>query len=633
MCGFVGVFGSLEQISLDHALKAINHRGPDDTSIKKGLDWIVGFKRLSIIDLGKEAMQPFENECCLVYLNGEIYNYIELINEFRNEFTPQTSSDVEIIPFLYKRYGLNFLEKLNGMFSMVLIDKQTNKKYLIRDRFGQKPLYYTKTNKSIIFSSEIKAIKGLTDLKPDKGSVYINLACWMLPPPLTLFKNVFSLMPGELLSIEEDLVINSSQWYKLDEKVQKDKFSEEKFISIFSNSVNIRTRSDVPISIYLSGGLDSMMICNFMRNSSQVFSPLTADVSDKAQWDNGDEANTDVENPQRYCKENNLINFSAQLNYDYWNKNIIRTVKNYEEIFIDSGNLVFYRLAALAKEKNIKVVLAGNGGDELFGGYPWQSKVLNLNPLFRSNINLSRNIQEIIENSLIKLGNSYLTNKVIRALQLYLFPGYYHSTSLSSSFVPDIIRESNIGNSKLRSIAENNFHSNHNNDIDWGNRVNISNFFSVIPSQNYKADMGSMAYSIENRAPFLDYRVVEYMLSISHNDKVKAGPKSLLRKVSKKYLPSYVSNAKKSGPTMPVNNWFASNNNDMYQNFLLSNKSLIIDFMGEEFANSWLKEDGYRRNSDNGLAVFSIISLILWLKLNYENQEIEDDCPFSELLG
>ena len=108
MCGFVGVFGNVDQVNLDEALKVINHRGPDDRSIRKGNDWLVGFNRLSIIDLDKSAMQPFENKSCIVYLNGEIYNYIELINQFKNEFVPKTNSDIEIITFFHFIHGVTF---------------------------------------------------------------------------------------------------------------------------------------------------------------------------------------------------------------------------------------------------------------------------------------------------------------------------------------------------------------------------------------------------------------------------------------------------------------------------------------------------------------------------------------------
>tara|TARA_Y100001968_G_C19320190_1_gene698808 strand:+ start:48 stop:1151 length:1104 start_codon:yes stop_codon:yes gene_type:complete len=367
-----------------------------------------------------------------------------------------------------------------------------------------------------------------------------------------------------------------------------------------------------------------------MKELIPNFTPLTANIEDLASWTNG-KVNTDVINPSKYCKENNLSNRSIPINYEYWNENIVKVVKNYEEILIDSGNLTFYRLGELAKENNIKVVLAGNGGDELFGGYPWQEKVLRLNPLFRKSFKFSKKTFNLIENILINLNDSYLRNRAIRAFQLYLSPSYYHATSLSSTFVPDVVRDGKSSNLKLRYLAEKNFSNINSNEIDWGNRVNISNFFSVIPSQNYKADMGSMSSSVENRAPFLDFRLVEYMLSVPHEEKVKFGHKSLLRKVSRNYLPKYISNAKKSGPTVPLNAWFEGENSKRTKNFLVSNKELIMDFLGANFANKWFSEDRLSNDNNNGLARFALINLILWLKINYSNEQIDDNCVFSEI--
>ena len=167
MCGFVGYFSN-KKINLSPALKSIAYRGPDKKKIVYTKDWSVAFNRLSIIDTSTRAMQPFTYKNVTVFVNGEIYNYVELREKFKKYFTPKTKSDIEIIPYLYSKYGIKFLNMLNGMFSMVIIDNKNNKKILIRDRFGKKPLFYFLDKKDIYFSSEVKALKKI--IKPESFS-------------------------------------------------------------------------------------------------------------------------------------------------------------------------------------------------------------------------------------------------------------------------------------------------------------------------------------------------------------------------------------------------------------------------------------------------------------------------------
>ena len=164
MCGFVGYFSN-QNYNLDNASKSILHRGPDMQSISKGHNWSVAFNRLSIIDLSENAMQPFKYKNVSVFINGEIYNYLELKKEFEIDHIFKTKSDVEVIPLLYLKYGIKFLNKINGFFSMVIIDGYKNKSFLIRDRYGKKPLYFYKVNDSIFFSSEIKSLKHIIKLQ------------------------------------------------------------------------------------------------------------------------------------------------------------------------------------------------------------------------------------------------------------------------------------------------------------------------------------------------------------------------------------------------------------------------------------------------------------------------------------
>ena len=173
MCGFVGKFGKIDN-RIKSAGDKIIHRGPDMQAFNSGKDWAVQFNRLSIIDLSDQGMQPFEYDGVKVFVNGEIYNFLELKQKYISEFSCKTDSDVEIIPFLYRKHGIDFLNQINGMFAMVIIDEKLKKNFLVRDRFGKKPLFFLKKRDEVFFTSEIKGLKGLIDLKFDK----LNLATY-----------------------------------------------------------------------------------------------------------------------------------------------------------------------------------------------------------------------------------------------------------------------------------------------------------------------------------------------------------------------------------------------------------------------------------------------------------------------
>ena len=191
MCGFVGCFG-LKLNDIREAGRKISHRGPDDNRYCEGDNWSLHFYRLSIIDLNKNAMQPFIFKDVEFFVNGEIYNYLELKQKFKSEFNCKTNSDIEILPFLYNKFGMNFLKYLNGMFSMVIIDKKSNKRFLVKDRFGKKPIYYSVIGKKLLFASEIKALKPLLKkTEIEKNNVAINLLTNFILPPFTPYKEVF----------------------------------------------------------------------------------------------------------------------------------------------------------------------------------------------------------------------------------------------------------------------------------------------------------------------------------------------------------------------------------------------------------------------------------------------------------
>ncbi len=598
-----------------------------------GNRWSIAFNRLSILDVSEGGMQPFTFDGVTVFANGEIYNYKELKTQHRDEYRCESGSDVEIIPFLYRKYGIRFLQMLNGMFSMVIVDEKKNRRYLIRDRYGKKPLFYKKTKKGLYFASELKALKLLIALEPDKTNIALNFLCWFLVQPLTLYKDTFNVNPGAYLDCDEEGGAEEVRWYAPSIHVTPKTYEDirDNFSALYRNSIGLRLRSDVPVGIFLSGGLDSTSMAFVAKQLGGAnVTAFTADIENKESFEGN---NTDVEVSARLCKELDWINVKTKIDFSYFDKNIVKIISNYEEIFVNSGVLVFYALAERARNSGVKVVLSGVGGDELFGGYPWQSRIRAI-PQFLARIALSKKpTRNAFRPHKIFGGNTRLSAKLARVFRLFFQTRIWHAETLCGCFdrwMPDV----------QQSVEDRIDHYSHDYfrcsmqavNGDLYNQCNFSNVFSVIGAQNNFVDMACMFSSVENRSPMLDFQLFEYMMSVPDAIKNSSGPKGLLRKILSEFMPDYVVQAKKSGPTMPLHLWFeeVSIREDV-TNFIARNISLIAEYVSESLAKK-INDDPQVLFGSRALPVFAILSFLIWAKINIENSIEDTSVTFIDLI-
>jgi len=624
MCGFVGYFGP-NDIDLENSRVSIDNRGPDMSNIKSGTNWKVAFNRLSIHDLSEHGMQPFEYNETTVYMNGEIFNYIELQDEHKDEFISCSGSDVEIIPFLYEKYGIEFLDKLNGMFAIVLIDKKENISYLIRDRFAEKPLYYNKDCDHVYFASEVKAIKKIKDLEIDKTNIKINFACWFLPQPLSLYKDTFSVNPGSYIEYSNGNILEK-RWYhpKINKSNMTEAEIEKKFTELYRSSIELRLRSDVNVGVFLSGGLDSTSIAKISNDiKSQKISAFGAEIIGKELQENN---TTDVVIPKMLSDQLGIKYNSRVLDYDYYNKNIVKIVRNFDEVFMNSGILIYYALSDLAKENKVKVILTGMGGDELFGGYPWQSGVARkIDKVFRLTYS------KLPYNELLSKTVIFLNKKLAAAYQLLFDYKVWHAETLSS-FRYDFKKDKVVIEKTIRDNAQKYFKlSEKHMYYDIYNMMAYANTFTLIGAGNHSMDISTMESSIENRSPFYDYRLFEFLMSVPDVLKIKHGHKGMLRKFLTKHLPGYVTNAKKSGPTMPLTTWlYGKQILPDIKKFLYNNMCLIQEYLSVDICDKL--NDTWIDDKRNSLKLFAIINFIIWAKINILEETYDENITLNELL-
>lgn len=632
MCGIVGYFGE-KQIDLTEAAAKILHRGPDKQNITVGRNWKVAFNRLAIFDLSESGMQPFSHQGVTVFLNGEIYNYIELQAEHAHEFTCHSHCDVEIIPFLFWKYGINFLNKLNGAFAIVIIDERHDSYYLVRDRYGKKPLYYTNSNNCLFFASETKALRPLVELKADKTNLAINLSSSLLIQPLSLYEGVFQVNPGGYIQYRPG-GYEECRWYLPKITVRSQSFAEveDTFIQLFKDSIRLRHRGDVPVGIFLSGGLDSSAIAHFSHQHEIFkFQVVTASIEDQVLWELN---STDTLLRDRFCAALNVPRVDVKLNFDFWNWNIIKIVANYESIFTDLGNLTMYALSQAANSAGAKIILTGGGGDELFGGYPWM-KYLRWFPnkfIRHCFFRIPGNFSDELYNTLAHFNNRITGNKAATLFRLLAQSQVWHAQSFSSQFAPYLLNRSREITARVQQFSRDYFQwAQAAIDDDLLNQINFTSIFTMMGSENEAFDLPAAKYSLDSRSPFLDYRLFEYMMSVPDQMKMTPGPRGLQRSILSKYLPSYIVNAPKSGPSPAQHLWLRDDKvKREVKSFLVRNRDLISEMLSPQLA-QLVTQDFIYHAKYKTMMVYSLISFVLWVKINVGNEIADTSISFREL--
>ncbi len=628
MCGIGGIFNIKRKRypNLSAHLKVMNHlqkhRGPDGQSLWQHQKEYLGFahQRLKIIDLqtGHQPMHDdFENT---VSYNGEIYNYIELRQQL-SDYPFKTTSDTEIILAAYQKWGVECVTHFNGMFAFSLWDEKNQRLFCARDRFGIKPFYYTHQDDCFRFASEVKALMPfLKNVSTNLAALKEYLVFQFCLGTKTLFEDVQELPPAYYLVIENGGFFLSKYWevyYDLDFD-HTAKYFEEQLRSLIYESVKIHTRSDVPIGSYVSGGVDSSLIASiaakYQRQEGQPFLGFHGKFSEGQEYDESHYAQALAEYNQMTIHE---VNITSQDFLD----TIQKIIYHLDYPVAGPGSFPQYHVSKLASQYR-KVVLGGQGGDEIFGGYT-RYLIAYFEQCIKAAINgTSENGNFIVTYESI-ISNLRSLKNYQPLLQEFWKEGlfddldkrYYRLINRAST-LQDEIKWNVLGDHSPFDSFQKIFHGNNVGKESYFDSMTHFDFKTLLRALLHVEDRMSMAHGVESRVPFLDHRIVEFAATMPSNIKFKDGSlKKVLVNAMHGDLPeSILKRSDKMGFPVPLNEWL---------------KKEIKSFVLDIFASRSVKERPYFNqkailqsvNSETkfGRKIWGLLSLELWHR-NFHDQ-------------
>lgn len=586
MCGIFGYFDTnktdLSRNAVEEMGAAIRHRGPDDQGIFFGEAIAIGNQRLSIIDIGG-GHQPFVSDDGQIVLvqNGEIFNHIELAQELEKDgYRCKTHSDTEVLLRLYERDGINFVSRLNGMFAIAIYDKREDATYLIRDRAGVKPLFVAEDAGRVFYASEIKSIlKAGFKKEMDLEAVHHFLSLNYVPPPYTIFKGIRHLLPGHWIRYARNGDRKIVRWWNLSEfktEERDEQAWQDDIVNILNDAVRLRMRADVPFGAFLSGGVDSSSVVGLMsRHSNRSVKTFSIGFHDPKYDESPYAEAAAVRFHTEHVSEkveHNMLNM--------WEKAIYYCDQPHGDISF----LPTYRVSALAA-KHVKMVLTGDGGDELFAGY---EKYQNFFSPMNASLSESEFRKSYFDNICL------FKDDVKRAL--YSTETLQKVSSFNSFELIDQLFEESKG---------------------W-DRINQALYIDMqllLPGNNLvKPDRMGMAVSIEARTPFLDYRLMELAFKMPGELKLRDGEtKYIFKKAVSPLIGEDLAYRKKQMFTVPVGDWFRNELAEYCREMLLSSSSLAARLFNSAFLESLLSDhiDGKKNNTRE---IRALLSLELWAK-------------------
>lgn len=574
MCGIAGfiLFNNInEENHIQNMINSLKRRGPDSDNynvVKNyGNTYVLGHTRLSIIDLSELGNQPMENDKYIIVLNGEIYNYQTIREDLINKGIKFTSlTDTEVVLECITYYGIEkALIQFRGMWAFSILDKESGKIILCRDRIGVKPLYYYYHNDCLLFGSELKALMSFPYFEKniDKTSLFTFFKYGYINAPNSIFRNTHKVLPGEYIVFDNNGAFTKQQYWSIEsiyqQKIQLCKYNSaigldsylERLNDTLCDSFNLRMVSDVPVGVFLSGGVDSSLLVSLLKNDLKynldTFT-IGFDIKeyDESYWARQIAKHLNTNHNEFICTEKEALELIYEL------------PKVFDEPFGDSSAIPTMLVSRFARQK-VKVSLSADGGDELFFGYSIYKKLDTINQTKYKAIlgkmlniipdDLPESIYEYVKK--IKLIPGF-KDKVVKLKNIL------NSKNLASMYDSSL---SYYTNDELKKLLGENFVENNNNENIYDN---VHDLTFLTDLQNYlpgdiltKVDRASMAFSLEARDPFLDHHIIEFAAETPFKFKFNNGEqKYALKKLLERHLPENLIYRDKKGFAIPIDKWF-----------------------------------------------------------------------------
>jgi len=614
MCGILGYIGEnkrIDQNLFKEALDLLEHRGPDDSGIFSEKNLLFGHRRLSIIDLSSAGKQPMIDSSSgkVITFNGEIYNYIELRNKLESKgHTFRTKTDTEVLLKSYIEWNYDCVKYFNGMWSFCIWDPSERKIFFSRDRFGVKPFYFSfSSKKDFYFSSEPKAINKLVDSKQVNEKALINfiLDGKHYDSNISYYKDI-SVLPSSSCGTYDTETKDLKIWKYWNYPVVKEDRNDikkdlDEFSDLFDDAVKIRLRSDVPVGLTYSGGIDSTSILTSMGQNGRRFTAFTSIYS---KGERGEEkwAKLGVQNYSTITLK------SVVSPYENWIDAMKKISWHLDGPTYSPAVYPLWCLMKEARGMKIPVLLEGQGADEELGGYTWYSIINLLNILFNydqtKNLKNQR-IHKILYNIIKTYGLKQSTSWLLRERFPNLKTIYRKRIGLED-LVKDSFIQDNYQTDKI------NYDKKEKNIVT--KRQIFDHSSNILPGLLHYGDAISMAQSIESRHPFLDYRLVEWCFKKPDSTKFNNGiSKYILREYLKVNDQIKIANRldKKGYPT-PIASWMIKDNYKLINETILAPSAKINYFFDSRSINNLVKR--FKSSNDQiAFHLFKLISVEIWL--------------------
>jgi asparagine synthase (glutamine-hydrolysing) len=638
MCGITGIISDTNIDAVKRMTQALSHRGPDGEGFFFGPGIALGHRRLSIIDIagGKQPIASSDGQLQLV-CNGEIYNSPAIRNRYETEgYAFRTKTDVEVILPLYMQYGPDCVKHLRGMFAFAIWDSRNNSVFMARDHLGQKPLFYARSGRDILFASEVKSIlaAGLLQPEPDLEALWHYIALRFVPDDHSLVRNIKKLRAGHYLIVKDKEIVAEERYWspRFEPKYQASELDlTDELDELLNETVKLHLLSDVEVGVFLSGGIDSSTVAAIAAN--HLNTPMTSfSIGVKDQSFN--------ELPySRMAAEHCGLNAREQVVEADLVRMMPAMIHAMDEPSDPFG--VGLHLVSNLASQHVKVVLSGDGGDESFAGYDRYSgqKIVDYYCL------LPRSIRKHVMSRLVNLVPETFGYKslALKAKWLNEMSFYSHGDryahSMSFLRFTEEARQNLFTKEARSKLGE--LHSDDkileffdsDNAKDLVDRMLYTDLMTRIPDHLLTlGDRMSMAFSLEMRPVLVDYKLVEFAARLPANLKLRGRElKYLLKRVASRYLPSELIDRPKQGFSFPIGRWIRTDLKEYTKRLFQQSRFVELGLFEREYIDGLLN-DHLRGAADHNYRLWILINLEMWYRLYFENQTVEDLQGFTEEL-